>query len=89
MHTPVFTLAIVWLGALLVVAILQVLRHREALEAVLAVSVAAMILVAALLVHTTHTGAGYYLDPALVVALLSFVETLVAARLLSHGGVFR
>ena len=48
-----------------------------------------LILMAALLVYTVHTGVSYYLDPALVVALLSFVETLVAARLLSHGGLFR
>jgi multicomponent Na+:H+ antiporter subunit F len=88
-HTPIFNLAIVWLGVLLVVIILQVLRHRQALEAVLAVAASTLVLIAALVIYTVHTGVSYYLDPALVVALLSFVETVVVARLLSHGGVFR
>jgi len=89
MHTPVFYVAVVWLSVLLGMAILQVLHHRDALDAVLAVDASALVLIAVLLVQTVWSGSSHYLDPALVVALLSFVETVAVAALLTRGGLFR
>lgn len=89
MHAPVFQLAVAWLVLLLVVNIVQLFRRGDAIEAVLAVEVSTMLVIAILVVHALETGERYYLDPALVIALLSFAETLVAVRFLAHGGIFR
>lgn len=89
MHTLMFYLAIVWLLALLAVAIVRVVREDDALHRVLSVDTSTLIIVALLLVRTLHEGTSWYLDPALVVALLSFVETVVVARFLHRGGLFR
>lgn len=89
MHAPVFYMTIAWLVLLLAVNIVQMLRKRGALESVLAVDATTLLVIGILVLHTLRTGSAYYLDPALVVGLLSFAETLVAVRFLARGGIFK
>jgi len=89
MHTPLFYVAIVWLVVLLATTVTLAVRHPDELTTLLLVDTSTLLVIAILLVYTLHEREGYYLDPALVVALLSFVETLVAARFLGRGGLFR
>lgn len=89
MHTALFYVAIVWLLGLLAIVIMRVLRQGEALERLLLIDTSTLIIVALLLVQTLHEGTSWYLDPALVVALLSFLETVVVARFVHQGGLFR
>jgi multicomponent Na+:H+ antiporter subunit F len=49
---------------------------------------ASVIVIALLLMRTLETGESYYLDAALVLGLLSFVGTLVIARVVDRGELF-
>lgn len=89
MHTPIFQFAVAWLVLLLLVNIVQMFRKRGAVESVLAVDASTILVVAILVMFALHSEQAYYLDPALVIGLLSFAETLVAVRFLAHGGVFK
>ena len=89
MHTLMFYVAIVWLLGLLALVVIRAMSQRDTLHTVLLVDTSTLIVVALLIVQTLHEGTSWYLDPALVVALLSFVETVVVARFLHRGGLFR
>lgn len=87
MHTPVFYVAIVWLAILFAVHVVEAVRDPHVLGRVLRMDVASVVLIAALLLVALHDGEPYYL--ALTLGLLSFVGTVVAARFLEGGGLFR
>jgi multicomponent Na+:H+ antiporter subunit F len=55
---------------------------------VLAVDTSALVLIAILLLITIWTGRPFALDVALMVGLLSFIQTLAAARFLGGRGLF-
>ena len=48
-----------------------------------------MLLIALLVIYADSTNSSYALDAALVLAALSFVGTLAAARFYTSGGLFR
>lgn len=80
MHEMVFYVAIGWLGVLAAVTVVLAARSRSLLSRILALDTLSLLLVAALVLFAHHRRTAAYLDAALVLALLSFVGTLAAAR---------
>ncbi len=88
MHEVVYYGAMIWMTGLLCVCIGMVIRSRSALVRILALDTVTLVLVALLILYSTTTESSFYLDAALMLALLSFVSTLVAARYHSEGRIF-
>ncbi len=88
MHESVFYLATVWIAGLLSIAVVLVVRERSPLVRVLALDMATLLLVAFLVLYSDSRHVSYYLEAALVLALLSFAATIAAARYHSEGKVF-
>ncbi len=83
MHDLVFYLAIAWATVLLVACAAAVVRLRTTAARILALDTLTLVLVALLVVYATGQRSSYYMDAALILALLAFLSTLVAARY--HG----
>ncbi len=83
MHDLVFFLAIAWVTVLLVACAAAVVRLRTTAARILALDTLTLVLVALLVVYATGQRSSYYMDAALILALLAFLSTLVAARY--HG----
>lgn len=88
MHETVFYLAMVWMAGLLSVTVVVVVRARSALVRVLALDAVTILLIALLILYSDSRRVPYYLDAALVLALLSFAATIAAARYHSEGKIF-
>jgi multisubunit Na+/H+ antiporter MnhF subunit len=88
-HEVVFQVAVVWLGVLAAVTIALAARARSLLSRVLALDTLTLLLVAGLVVVAVARRSVAYLDAALVLALLSFVGTVAAARYHGGRGLFR
>jgi len=88
MHESVFYLATVWIAGLLCISIVLVVRERSALVRVLALDMVTLLLVAFLVLYSDSRQVSYYLDAALVLALVSFAATIAAARYHSEGRIF-
>lgn len=88
MHDLVYTIALGWMTVLLGACVFEVVRAKSELVRVLALDTLALVLVAVLVLYATTEGVSYYLDAALVIALLSFIGTLVASRYYSEGKIF-
>ena len=82
-HEILFYVAAGWMTVLLVVGVIAVVRLRETAGRILALDVLTLILVSLLVLYTDAFQSPYYLDAALILALLSFVATVAAARY--HG----
>lgn len=80
MHPIVFYTAVAWLVALLAVNAVLVLRTRSTPGRILAADTLTLLLIALLVLVAHATDSAYYLDAALVLALLSFIGVLAAAR---------
>jgi len=83
MHETVFYLAAVWMTALLAVMVATVIRVRSTASRILALDTLTLVLVALLALYAAAERSPYYLDAALIVALLAFLGTVAAA--LYHG----
>lgn len=83
MHEIVFYLAAAWMTGLLAVSVAAVIKVRSTAGRILALDMLTLILVALLVLYADATRSPYYLDAALILALLAFIGTLVAARY--HG----
>ena len=88
MHEIVFRAAALWMAVLLCVSLLTVVRARSSLARVLALDMVTLLLVALLILYSDSRKVGYYLDAALVLAMLSFLSTIAAARYHSEGEIF-
>ena len=88
MHELVFYFAFVWMTVLLVVSAVAVVRLRRAASRILALDMLTLILVALLVLYADYQRSPYYLDAALILALLAFLATLVLARYHGEGKVF-
>ena len=80
MHQIVYYIAMVWMTGLLCVCIGLVVRARSALMRVLALDSLALVLIALLVLYSTTTGKGYYIDAAIMLALLAVIGSVAAAR---------
>lgn len=83
MHETVFYLAAVWMTVLLAVMVATVIRIRSTASRILALDTLTLVLVALLALYAAAERSPYYLDAALIVALLAFLGTVAAA--LYHG----
>lgn len=88
MSDIIFYIAMIWMIGLLIVSILMVIRSPSAMTRILALDTLALVLIALLVLYTTTTESSYYLDAAILLALLSFIATLAAARYYSEGRIF-
>lgn len=80
MHEIVFYVAAVWMTALLAVCVASVALLRSTASRILALDTLTLVLVALLVLYADSQRSAFYLDAALVLALLSFLGTLAAAR---------
>ncbi len=88
MHEIVFYAAAAWMTVLLAVAVVAVIRISETAGRILALDVLTLILVALLVLYGDANRSVYYLDAALILALLAFVGTLAAARYYGERRIF-
>jgi multisubunit Na+/H+ antiporter MnhF subunit len=88
MHDQVFYIASIWMAIMISVAVIVVIRAPSALVRVLALDMVTLLLVSMLVLYSDSRRVPYYLDAALVLALLSAASTIAAARYHSHGQIF-
>lgn len=88
MHEVVFYLATVWMAGLLSICILVMLRSRSSMTRILALDAVSLMLIAFLVLYSDSRKVSYYLDAALVLALLSYLSTIAAARYQAEGKIF-
>ncbi|HVM17829.1 MAG TPA: monovalent cation/H+ antiporter complex subunit F [Gaiellaceae bacterium] len=88
MHEAVFYGAALWMTGLLVVSVVLVIRARTSLARILALDMTILILVALLVLFSDARRVPYFLDAALMLALLSVIATIAAARYHSEGRLF-
>jgi multisubunit Na+/H+ antiporter MnhF subunit len=79
-NDAITTIALIWSIVLLALAVLAVLRARGSFARILALDTAALMLIGVLLMLAKRDDEPYYLDAALILAALSFVSTIAAAR---------
>ncbi len=70
------------------VSVVLVIKRRSPADRIQALDVLTLILIALLVLFTDSQGVPYYLDAALVLALLSFIATVAAARYYIKGRIF-
>jgi multicomponent Na+:H+ antiporter subunit F len=88
MHETFFTLAIVWMVGLLGALVLLASRQRSSADMLMSVDTLGLVICAVLALYGATRGEAGYLDAALVLALLSYVQTVAGARYLHHGRTF-
>lgn len=88
MHSEVFTVATVWVAGLLVVCVMVMLRSRSGTVRVLALDTMTLMFMSMLVLFSLSRGVSWYLDVALVLGMLSFLSTVVAARYYAERKIF-
>jgi multicomponent Na+:H+ antiporter subunit F len=88
MHETVFYVAAVWITGLMGMCVLLMIRTGSTLVRILALDTVTLLLVAGLVLYSGSERSPYYLDAALILALLSFASTVAAARYRTEGKVF-
>jgi multicomponent Na+:H+ antiporter subunit F len=88
MHEITFYIAMIWMTMLMLVCIAMVIRTRSGMVRILAFDALTLVLVALLILYSVTTDSSYYLDAALMLSLVSFISTVVAARYYSERKVF-
>ncbi|MCG5052456.1 MAG: hypothetical protein KA712_05810 [Myxococcales bacterium] len=84
-----FLAALVGFVCIQFAALILFIRMQDPLDRVLVLEFVALVLVGVLAALSLVKRAPYYLDAAMLVALLSFVATLAAVRWLQGGQVLR
>ncbi len=80
MHEIVFYVAVAWMTGLLAVSVAAVIRVSSTAGRILALDMLTLILIALLVLYAAANRSPYYLDAALLLALLAFIGAQVAAR---------
>lgn len=88
MSDLIFYGGVIWMTILLLVTIVLVIRAKTPMIRVLALDTLSLVLIGLLVLYTITTETSYYLDAAILLALLSFIATLVASRYYSEGRIF-
>ena len=83
MHEIVYYIAMIWLVVLFCVCVIMIVHAKSGLVRVLSLDTLTLVLVALLTVYSVTTGTAYYLDAAVVLALISFISVIAAVRY--HG----
>ena len=85
MHPLVLDIAVGWLALLLAACVFLLGRQDSLPPRIVALDTLVLVLVALLAVFASDRGETYYLDVALMLALLGFVATVAAARYHDEG----
>lgn len=88
MHDVVYYAAMIWMTGLLCVCFGLVIRTRSSIVRILGFDVMSLVLISVLVLYSITTETSYYLDAALLLALVSCVSTIAAARYQSERQVF-
>jgi multicomponent Na+:H+ antiporter subunit F len=88
LHEVVFYVAAAWLTVLLAVGVVAVIRVSSTAGRILALDMLTLILAALLVLYGDAQRNPYYIDAALILALLAFVGTLAAARYYGERKIF-
>ena len=88
MHDLVFYIAVGWMTALLGASVVLLIRARSITVRILALDMLTLILVGLLVLYAAVNRQQYYIDAALILALVSFVSTLATSRYHSEGQIF-
>ena len=88
MHEVVFYVAVIWMTVLVTVGLVATIRLPLTGGRILALDMLTLILTALLVLYGTAQRTSYYLDVALVLALLALVGTLAAARYYGERKIF-
>ncbi len=88
MHELVLLVALLWLATLAAACVVLVVRARSLAGRILAVDTLILVLVGLLVLYSAYERASYFLDAALILALLGFAGTLAAARYYGEEGPF-
>jgi multicomponent Na+:H+ antiporter subunit F len=83
MHDIVFYIAMIWLVVLFCVCVIMIMHAKSGLVRVLSLDTLTLVLVALLTVYSVTTGTAFYLDAAVILALISFISVIAAVRY--HG----
>jgi multicomponent Na+:H+ antiporter subunit F len=87
-HETVFLVAALWLTVLVIACAVLVFRARSPASRILALDTLVLMLVGLLALWSDAEGVSYFLDAALVLAVLGFAATLAAARYYGDGDPF-
>jgi multicomponent Na+:H+ antiporter subunit F len=88
MHEVVFQIAALWLAILVVPCAILVIRASSVTTRILALDTLVLVLIGLLVLLSDSEGVSFFLDAALLLALLGFVSTLAAARFHAQGKIF-
>jgi multicomponent Na+:H+ antiporter subunit F len=88
MHELVFQLATLWLALLVVPCVWRILFARSTAQRILALDTVILLLVGILVLWSDSEGVPFFLDAALMLALLGFLGSLAAARFYCDGRIF-
>ena len=80
MHEVVYYAAMIWMIGLFGVCVIMIVRAKSALVRVLALDTLTLVLIGMLIVYSVTTESSYYLDGAIILALISFISVVAAAR---------
>lgn len=80
MNPIVLRFALYWLLALLALGVVVILRARTRVQGILVFDFLNLIVIASLLIVSYIEGVTWYLDVALVIALLSLTATVALAK---------
>lgn len=84
----ILDLGVAWLVVLLALTGLRVIWADSAATRIVALDTFVLVLIALLVLFSTARDVSYFLDAALVLALLGFVATVAAARFYAFGRPF-
>ena len=88
MHISLFYISAIWITLLFVVTAILIIRARTPLSRLLAFDTLTVLLIALVVLFVRVTRSWYYLDAVLLIAMLSFISTVTAARYYSEGKIF-
>lgn len=81
----ILTIAVAWMIVLLAVSAVTMLRAQRSYVRILALDTMTLVLIGVLVLYAARQDESYYLDAALILALLSFISTIAAARYRAVG----
>jgi multicomponent Na+:H+ antiporter subunit F len=87
-HEVVFYAAAAWLAVLVVACAILVLYARTAASRIVALDMLVLLVIGLLVLWSDIEGVAFFLDAALLLALLAFMGTLAAARFHGDGRLF-
>ncbi len=80
MHEVVYYAAVIWMVGLFGACVIMIVQAKSALVRVLALDTLTLVLIGLLIVYSVTTKSSYYLDGAIILALISFISVVAAAR---------